>query len=137
MQILNVTNVKLLLKDKIQCFLSFFETFLFQTLFKGQHSFISWFFTCYCLKLASKIGNISKFTKELEIFTVDGTQYTFHENWLQYQTFSNLRILKPPFTIFKRGFFYYYSSSTHRLSSTKKHYYKMPEFQIMVIWDIA
>ena len=27
----------------------------------------------------------SKFTKELEIFTkwtVDGTQYTFHENWL-------------------------------------------------------
>ena len=58
---------------------------LFQTLFKGQNSTISWFFTCYCLKMVSKIGNISKFTKELEIFTnwtVDGTQYTFHENWL-------------------------------------------------------
>ena len=35
--------------------------------------------------MASEIGNISKFTKELDIFTnwtVDGTQYTFHENWL-------------------------------------------------------
>ena len=43
------------------------------------------FFTYYCLKMASKIGNTSKFTKELEIYTnwtVDGTQYTFHENWL-------------------------------------------------------
>ena len=66
-------------------FLGFFDAFLFQTLFKGQHSSISWFFTCYCFKIASKTGNISKFTKELEIFTnwtVDGTQYTFHENWL-------------------------------------------------------
>ena len=46
---------------------------------------VSWFFTCYCLKMASKIANNSKFTNELEIFTnwtVDGTQYTFHENWL-------------------------------------------------------
>ena len=62
-------------------FLGFFDVFLFQTLFKDQHSSISLFFTYYCLKMASKIGNISKFTKELEIFTnwtVDGTQYTFH-----------------------------------------------------------
>ena len=44
----------------------FFDAFLFQTLFKGQHSSISWFFSYYCLKMASKIGNISKFTKELE-----------------------------------------------------------------------
>ena len=66
-------------------FLGFFDAFWFQTLFKGQHSSISWLFTCYCLKMTSKIGNISKFTKELEIFTnwtVDGTQYTFHEHWL-------------------------------------------------------
>ena len=84
-KILNVTTVKLLLKNKIQCFWGFFDAFVFQTLFKGQQSPILWFFTCYCLKMASKIGNISKFTKELEIFTnwtVDGTQYTFHENWL-------------------------------------------------------
>ena len=50
-----------------------------------HHSFITWFFTYYFLKMASKIGNISKFTKELEIFTnwtVDGTQYTYHKNWL-------------------------------------------------------
>ena len=66
-------------------FHGFFDAFLFQILFKGQYSSISWFFTSYCLKMASKIGNISKFTKELEIFTnwtVHGTQYTFHENWL-------------------------------------------------------
>ena len=62
-----------------------FNVILIQTLFKGQHSSISGFFTYHYLKMASKIGNISKFTKELEIFTnwtVHGTQYTFHENWL-------------------------------------------------------
>ena len=40
---------------------------------------------CYCLKIAPRICNNSKFTKELEIFenwTVDGAQYAFHENWL-------------------------------------------------------
>jgi hypothetical protein len=61
------------------------SAFLLQTSFKGQHSPISCFFTCYYLKLASKIGNISKFTKELGIFTnwtADGTQYTFQKNWL-------------------------------------------------------
>ena len=57
------------------------------------------YFTCYCLKMASKTVNNSKFTKELEIFTnwtVDGAQYTYHENMLWYQNFSNLRISKPP-----------------------------------------
>ena len=66
-------------------FLGFFDVFLFQTLFKGQHSSISWFFTYYCLKMASKISNISKFTKELEIFTnwtADGIQHRFDKNWL-------------------------------------------------------
>ena len=40
-------------------------------------------------------------------------------------------------TISKLSDLYYYSSSRLRLSSTKKHYYKMPEFQIMVILDIV
>ena len=53
------------------------------------------FFTCYCSKMASKIGDISKFTKELDIFT-KWTQYTFHENWLHQENFSNLRNSKPP-----------------------------------------
>ena len=82
-KVLNVTTVKLLLKNKIQCFWVFFDAFVFQTLFKGQQSPILWFFTCYCLKMVSKIGNISKFTKELEIFTnfiVGGTQKTFYRN---------------------------------------------------------
>jgi hypothetical protein len=65
-KILNVTTVKLLLK-KNSMFLGFFDAFLFQTSFKGQHSSISWLFTFYCLKMPSKIGNISKLTKELEI----------------------------------------------------------------------
>ena len=64
-------------------FLGVSDAFLFQTLFKGKHSSISWFFTCY-LKMSYKFGiHISKFTKKLEIFTnwtTDGTQYTFHEN---------------------------------------------------------
>ena len=37
-----------------------------------------------CLKIAHITRINSKFTKELEIFenwTVDGTQYAFHENW--------------------------------------------------------
>ena len=80
-KILNVTTVSYFLKNKIQCFWGVLMPF-FQTLFKGQHSSISCFFTCYLLL---KIGSISEFTKELEIFTnwtTDGTQYTFHENWL-------------------------------------------------------
>ena len=66
-------------------FLGVSDAFLFQTLFKGKNSSISWFFTCY-LKMSYKFGiHISKFTKKLEIFTnwtIDGTQYTFHKNWL-------------------------------------------------------
>ena len=68
--------------------MGFFDAFLFQILFIiiDHHSFITWFFTYYFLKMASKIGNISKFTKELENFKtelyLDDTQYTFHENWL-------------------------------------------------------
>ena len=57
-KILNVTTVKLLLENKIQCFWGFIDAVLFQTLFKSQHSSISQFFTYYCLKMASKIGNI-------------------------------------------------------------------------------
>ena len=49
--------------------------------FKGKYLFISWFVTCYCLKMAPKIDNNSKFTRKLEIFakwTVDSTaQYHF------------------------------------------------------------
>ena len=66
-------------------FWSFFDAFLFQTLNKAKYLSISWFVTCYCLKIAPNIRNNSKFTKEPEIFgnwTVDGAQYAFHENWL-------------------------------------------------------
>ena len=66
-------------------FWSFFDAFLFQPLNKVKYLSISWFINCYCLKIAPKTHNNSKFTKELEIFenwTVDGTQYAFHKNWL-------------------------------------------------------
>ena len=72
-KILNVTTVELLPKNKIQCFLGFLLPFCFKLYSKVNiHPF-------HCLKMASKISNISKFTKELEIlanWTVDGTQYT-------------------------------------------------------------
>ena len=83
-KILNVTSVKLFPRIKIQCFGGFFDAFLFQPLNKGKYLSISWCVNCYCLKIAPKSCNNSKFTKELEIFenwTVDGTQYAFHENW--------------------------------------------------------
>ena len=44
---------------------------------------MSWFDISHYLKMAPRIHNDSKFTKELDIFanwTVDGTQYAFHEN---------------------------------------------------------
>ena len=44
---------------------------------------ILWFATFYCLEMAPKIDNNSKFSKEQEIFAnwaVDGEQYAFHEN---------------------------------------------------------
>ena len=62
----------------------FFDAFLFQPLNKVKYLSISWFINCYCLKIAPKTHNNSKFTKELEIlehWTVNGTQYAFHENW--------------------------------------------------------
>ena len=65
-------------------FWGFFDAFLFQPLNKGKYLSISWFVNCYCLKIAHITRNNSKFTKKLEIFenwTVDGTQYAFHENW--------------------------------------------------------
>ena len=66
-------------------FWGFLMPFLFQPLNKGKYLSILWFVNCYCLKIAPKTRNNSKFTKELEIFenwTVDGAQYAFHENWL-------------------------------------------------------
>ena len=82
-KILNVTSVKLFPRIKIQCFGGLFHAFLSQPLDKDKYLSISWFVNCYCLKIAHITRNNSKFTKELEIFdnwTVDGTQYAFHEN---------------------------------------------------------
>ena len=45
--------------------------------------YVLWSFTCYCLKMALKTHNNSKFTKKLEIFansTVDGAQNPFYKN---------------------------------------------------------
>ena len=84
-KILNVTTVKLFPRIEIQGFGGIFYAFLFQPLKKDKYLSISRFVNCYCLKIAPKTCNNSKFTKELEIFenwTVDGTQYTFHKNWL-------------------------------------------------------
>ena len=70
---------------KIQCFLCFFDVFPFQPLISGNYLHNSWFVTCYCLKMAPKVGKNSKFTKDQEIFanwTIDGAQYAFHENCL-------------------------------------------------------
>ena len=52
---------------------------------KGKYIPILWFVTCYCLEMAPKIHNNSKFSKEQKKFAnwaVDGAQYAFHENWL-------------------------------------------------------
>ena len=52
-----------------------------------------------CLEIATKVHNNSKFSKAQEIFAnwaVDGSHDAFHENWIHYQNFSNLRILKTP-----------------------------------------
>ena len=72
-------------KIKIQCFLYFFDAFLFQHLIKSIFLCNSWFVTCYCLKMAPKVGKISKFTKDQGKFagwTLDSAQYAFHENCL-------------------------------------------------------
>ena len=91
---MNVNIVKTFSTLKIQCFLCFFDVFPFQPLISGNYLHNSWFVTCYCLKMAPKVGKNSKFTKDQEIFAnwiVDGAQYAFHEN-----CFSNLGISKPP-----------------------------------------
>ena len=63
--------------------MGFFDAFLFQPLIKGKNIPLLWFVTFYCLEMAPKIHNNSKFRKEQEKFTnwaVDGVQYAFHEN---------------------------------------------------------
>ena len=75
-KILNVTTVKLFLEHKIKCFWGFLMPFCFKLYLKVNifpfHSF---------LLVIAKIGNDSKFTKELEIFTnwtvVDGIRIYF------------------------------------------------------------
>ena len=65
--------------------MGFFDAFLFQPLIKGKYIPILWFVTFYCLEMAPKIHNNSKFSKEQEIFAnwaVDGSHDAFHENWL-------------------------------------------------------
>ena len=82
---MNVNIVKTFSTLKIQCFLCFFDVFPFQPLISGNYLHNSWFVTCYCLKMAPKVGKNSKFTKDQEIFAnwiVDGAQYAFHENCL-------------------------------------------------------
>ena len=64
--------------------MGFFDAFLFQSLIKGKYSIYD-FFTFYCLEMAPKIHNNSKFSKEQEMFpnwAVDGAHYAFHKNWL-------------------------------------------------------
>ena len=55
-QILNVTPVKLLFKNRNQCFLGFLDAFMFQTLIKGQHSAISWFLLVIARKWPLKLA---------------------------------------------------------------------------------
>ena len=49
--------------------MGFFDAFLSQCLIKGKYIPILWFVTFYCLEMAPKIHNNSKFSKEQEIFT--------------------------------------------------------------------
>ena len=66
----------------------FFVPFCFQALIKGKKVSICWFFTFYCLKQPENTQNISKFTKEQEMFAKwirDGVQHQFNKNWLDRQ----------------------------------------------------
>ena len=67
-KVLNVTTVKLF-SNKKERFMDFFDAFLSQCLIKGKYIPILWFVTFYCLEMAPKIHNNSKFSKEQEIFT--------------------------------------------------------------------
>ena len=63
--------------------MGFFGAFLFQLLIKGKYLPILWFVTFYCLDMAPKIHDNSKFSKKQEVFAnwvVDGAHYAFHEN---------------------------------------------------------
>ena len=68
-------------------FFGFSDAILFQPLIKVEYFSISWFFICYCLKMALKINHHSKFIMALEIFA----------NWpVQFmKNLSNPRISKP------------------------------------------
>ena len=81
-RVLNVTTVKLFSK-KNQRFMDFLDAFLFQPLIKGKCIPILWFVTFYCLEMAPKIHNNSKFSKEQEMFAnwaADGAHDAFHKN---------------------------------------------------------
>ena len=45
-----------------------FYAFLFQPLIKGKYIPILWFITLYCLEMAPKIHNNSKFSRGQEMF---------------------------------------------------------------------
>ena len=81
---LNVTTV-MPFSIKKSTFKGFFDAFLFQPLNKDKCIPILWFVTFYCLEMAPKIHNNSKFSKERKIFAnwaIDGAHDTFHKNWL-------------------------------------------------------
>ena len=80
-----VTTVKLFSNKKFNVLRGFLMPFLFQLLIKGKYTTIFWFVTVYCLDMAPKIHNNSKFSKEQEIFAnwaIDGAHDAFHKNWL-------------------------------------------------------
>ena len=68
--------------------------FCFQALIKGNQASICCFFYVLLLETAPKTQNISKFTKEQEMFakwTRDGMQHEFNKNWLDRQKMGVLR----------------------------------------------
>ena len=91
---LNVTTVKLLLKNKIQCFWVFLMSFCFKLYLKVNIHPFHHFFSYYCLKMASKIGNISKFTKDQtnDIYKLDCRWHTVYISW---KLFVVPKFLKP------------------------------------------
>ena len=67
-----------------QCFMCVFLWLFVSTIKLRQFLPICWFFTCYSFKMASKIQNNAKFTKEQEMFanwTIGGAQHQFNKNW--------------------------------------------------------
>ena len=81
---MNVSNVELL-SIFFNVLWGFFMPFCFQALIKGKQVSICWFFYFLMQETAPKTQNISKFTKEQEMFekwTRDGMQHQFNKNWL-------------------------------------------------------